>query len=437
LASQLRFEGRELEELLERVRREVGADAHIVEANRIRKGGVGGFFAKEGFEVIVDAPDGGAPRPTERMVSGNATGASGSSGRARAPMSVLDLAEETSASEREQVIDLSEPRVSTESKDFGSMLAELSRALDEEEADMPLPPPPMTVPRRTYVSEEDDAPVSPRAHYRRVTTERAAAAAPAPAPAPVYAEPQPAPVYAEPAAVYTQPVAPPAPMPAPVYAPEPAAPTRMPLAPTPDERLLALGLPPELTPSVAGGSDLRTSLVQRLATIPAPPMIPRSAGVLIAVVGIGTAPISLARRLADEMDLDPEHIVLSTPEPVSELSHPDEADAFRRSCRRRTEPTLIACSIGNGRAQLGWAHRMLNGLEPTVTWAVVEASVKPEDIAHRVGLLGGVDVLALTGIADTVSPAAVLNLEVPVGRLGSTPATPAAWADLLMQRLER
>jgi hypothetical protein len=226
-------------------------------------------------------------------------------------------------------------------------------------------------------------------------------------------------------------------MPAPVYAPEPAAPTRMPLAPTPDERLLALGLPPELTPSVAGGSDLRTSLVQRLATIPAPPMIPRSAGVLIAVVGIGTAPISLARRLADEMDLDPEHIVLSTPEPVSELSHPDEADAFRRSCRRRTEPTLIACSIGNGRAQLGWAHRMLNGLEPTVTWAVVEASVKPEDIAHRVGLLGGVDVLALTGIADTVSPAAVLNLEVPVGRLGSTPATPAAWADLLMQRLER
>ena len=45
--------------------------------------------------------------------------------------------------------------------------------------------------------------------------------------------------------------------------------------------------------------------------------------------------------------------------------------------------------------------------------------------------------LALTGIADTVSPAAVLNLDIPVGRLGATPATPAAWADLLMQRLER
>ena len=101
MASQLRFEGRELEELLERVRREVGVDAHIIEANRIRKGGIGGFFAKEGYEVLVDAPVNGTPRPAP--------------GRARVPTSVLDLAEETSASEREQVIDLSEPaRVSTD-----------------------------------------------------------------------------------------------------------------------------------------------------------------------------------------------------------------------------------------------------------------------------------------------------------------------------------
>jgi len=80
---------------------------------------------------------------------------------------------------------------------------------------------------------------------------------------------------------------------------------------------------------------------------------------------------------------------------------------------------------------------MLDRLEPTITWAVVEASCKADDIAHRVKLLGGVDVLALTGVADTVSPAAVLSLGVPVGRIGSTYATPAAWADLLVERLER
>ena len=80
---------------------------------------------------------------------------------------------------------------------------------------------------------------------------------------------------------------------------------------------------------------------------------------------------------------------------------------------------------------------MLDRLEPTITWAVVEASCKPEDIGHRIALLGGVDVIALTGIADTISPAAVLQLGIPVGRLGATPATPAAWSDLLMERLER
>ena len=57
-------------------------------------------------------------------------------------------------------------------------------------------------------------------------------------------------------------------------------------------------------------------------------MLPRSPGVVVAVVGIGTAPIALARRIADELEIDPDHIVLATPEPVSELSHPDEAQTF-------------------------------------------------------------------------------------------------------------
>jgi hypothetical protein len=183
--------------------------------------------------------------------------------------------------------------------------------------------------------------------------------------------------------------------------------------------------------------DLRTALCQRLAQLPPPPMLPRTSGVVIAIVGIGTAPIALARRLADELDIDPEHVLLATPEAMSDVSHPEEAEAFRRSCRRRAEPTIVACSIGSGRAQLGWAHRILDRLEPTITWAVVEASCKPEDVGHRIALLGGVDVIAMTGIADTVSPAAVLGLGIPVGRIGANPATPAVWADLLMERLER
>jgi hypothetical protein len=364
LASQLRFEGAQLEDVLERVRTEVGPDARIIGANRIRKGGVAGFFAKEGYEVIVDLS--GAEQMQSRRTRGSARPRS-----AQVPTSVLDLAEEINEHERDQVIDLSEAPLSTEREDFGQMLSRLTRAIDEEE--------------RTPLEEE--VPVAPASHYRRVTPDIGDPALPAP-------------------------------------------------QPKVDPRLVALGLPAELIPT-AFVDDVRTALVQRLAQLPPPPPLPRINGVVIAVVGIGTAPIALARRLADELEIDGDHVILATPEAMSDVSHPEEAEAFRLSARRRAEPTIVACSIGPGRAQLGWAHRILDRLEPTITWGVVEASVKPEDIAHRVTLLGGVDVLALTGVADTVSPAAVLSLGIPVGRIGSNHATPAIWADLLIERLER
>jgi hypothetical protein len=394
LASQLRFEGAELDDVLERVRAEVGPDARIVGANRIRKGGVAGFFAKEGYEVIVDL-NGEAP-----PARGRGARAAKQSGRsAKVPASVLDLADDISADEREQVIDLGEPAVSTEREDFGQMLSRLTQALDEEEAmDVPGMPDPMV----------EDRPVAPNAHYRRVTSDLAQPTMPVPQTAPPMQQQMP----------QTIPMAPP------------------PSMPRPDARFVALGLPPELVPSTVV-DDVRTALFQRLAQLPPPPQLPRISGVVIAVVGIGTAPISIARRLADELEVPGENVILATPEAMSDLSHPEEAEAFRLGVRRRSEPTIVACSIGPGRAQLGWAHRILDRLEPTITWGVVVASCKPEDIAHPVELLGGVDVLALTGVGDTVSPAAVLGLGIPIGRIGSNHATPAVWADLLMERLEK
>ena len=54
--TQLKFDGQHLDEVLERIGRELGPQAVIVEANRGRRGGVGGFFAREWFEVVVEAP---------------------------------------------------------------------------------------------------------------------------------------------------------------------------------------------------------------------------------------------------------------------------------------------------------------------------------------------------------------------------------------------
>lgn len=53
-----RFTGPELTTLLEQVREELGAEATIVEANKVRTGGIAGFFTNEKFEVIATPSDG-------------------------------------------------------------------------------------------------------------------------------------------------------------------------------------------------------------------------------------------------------------------------------------------------------------------------------------------------------------------------------------------
>ncbi len=55
MADTQQFEGPSIEAVLSEVRRTLGADAEIIEANKVRKGGIGGFFAKETFEVTATA----------------------------------------------------------------------------------------------------------------------------------------------------------------------------------------------------------------------------------------------------------------------------------------------------------------------------------------------------------------------------------------------
>ena len=52
-SNELHFEGFPLEAVLTRVYAEQGAGANIVSADRVRRGGVGGFFARELFRVTV------------------------------------------------------------------------------------------------------------------------------------------------------------------------------------------------------------------------------------------------------------------------------------------------------------------------------------------------------------------------------------------------
>jgi hypothetical protein len=70
-----------------------------------------------------------------------------------------------------------------------------------------------------------------------------------------------------------------------------------------------------------------------------------------------------------------------------------------------------------------------------MVWGAVEATRKPEDLYEWGEQLGGLDALGVTDVDGTVSPAAVLQCGIPVGRLEGRPATPLSWASLLAPRL--
>lgn len=399
MASQLRFEGPELESLLEQVRDELGADARIVEANRVRKGGIGGFFAREEFEVVVEGHGDDAVTVIREVRDEPAT---------PAPASLLDLADAVSDNERDGATGIAESSpISTQTSDFGALLARLTRDLDdaaaqpqpqEPPAPAPAPEPPAAAthtyepPRDTVTRAYEPADADVSALLRdAIDAQREATAATPPKPVP----------------------------------------------PTPEfmRTLIDLGLPKAFLPRTMSNAGARTTMLESLSQLPEPPELPETPGVVIAVVGQGTAPAALARRLANELDIDFDHIELATPRQGCDLATPEAAAERRLRWRRRPEPTIVVCSTGRSRRELAWARGILDHLEPTIVWAVVDASCKSVDIGDRLTQLGGVDVLAVDGMADTVSPAAVLELGVPVGRLDGRIASAITWTELLLERV--
>jgi hypothetical protein len=435
LASQLRFEGPVLEDLLDRVRSEVGTGARIVAANRIRKGGVGGFFSKEHYEVLVEPGEGGAA-PVPAAVTSTATLAG--PGRARVPMNILDLAEAVNDAERDtDTIDLVDDGPGGEQDAFAAMLDRIARetaaepdAIDDEPSVVVEPDPapaieaptPAMPPRRPALATKAIDNLRERADTARTRATAARVIDEEPAPA---ADPIDIAALADPDAPSL-----------PIFRRESKS---IDVIERPENALLRLGLPARLIPRGVGTREMQGALMESLARLPVPPPLPHALGVVVAVVGTGPQPVVLARDISEELDLDPDRVVLATQSPLGDgipawlqVCDPATAEERRRSWRRREYPTVVACSMPPGREHLRWAREMLDSFEPTCTWAIVEAGWKSEDIRHWAEVLGGIDVLALRNLAQTVSPAAVLDLGIPVARLEGQPATPIAWADYLM-----
>lgn len=402
-----RCEGSNLESVLEEVQARFGDTATIVEANRLRKGGVGGFFAKERYEVVVDIEDAvpslsGTQLPEEFGLE-----------------ATEDFCERllSMAAGVNDAAPVSTPpsTVSTEQPTFSAVLDSITRHMEAE------PPAALEPPGR-------------RLFMRR----------PIPEPMPL----------AEPAAITPMPSA--EPMPSfeatPVLRPATVQ-VRTPVPeakPGIDNRALArIGLPEDLRraalahPAPAAGTDPSRWLIALLEHLPQPEPLPRGQGAVIVVAGARDAALDLARAMADELGLDEEALLIASPgytgraRPIPghrRLHDAGAAAEARRSWRRRSRPTVVAVEAPAGRSGQ-WARQVIDALEPTMVWAAVDATRKPEDLLEWSEELGGLDALSVTDLDDTVSPAAVLQCGIPVGRLEGRPATPLLWASHLAPRL--
>ncbi len=475
--SQRRFEGPDLEALLTQVQQECGDEATILEANKLRTGGVGGFFARERFEVIVALPEGAtdaasvtmpASAPTDALQSAiNASATKPGPRRitttpkiwsgndipeAATPTTPSETPAARATSHLEDAVMAAIAAADAGSEEVGTPAApmsilELAEQRNNEERSLTASPEPAVAPSvstetpafaemlgqlaRDALREQDEEFVPLATEAATVTTATPATAEP------VVPAPQVAPVV---------PVAPAAATPAPVAAPVAPAHTVEPVPARPAAQspvaaaLACLGMPDHLLPTTHALSELRTDLVAALRWLPAADPLPTTSGSVIAVVGNADHAMAMAQQVAQELGCDEREIVVAgelgddTPSWM-QLRDLTEATERRRSWRRRTTPTVVAVAAPLGYDPAAWARPMLDALEPTIAWGVVSADRKAEDVRAWVDRLGGVDALALTDTTLTVSPATMLQLGIPIARLDGDRADPIRWANLLLGRL--
>ncbi|HET9076922.1 MAG TPA: hypothetical protein VFN68_08315 [Acidimicrobiales bacterium] len=192
--------------------------------------------------------------------------------------------------------------------------------------------------------------------------------------------------------------------------------------------------------AAADRGDLEMAILEFFDSVPAAPRLPDRSGALIVVVGPAERAAAEASRIAGEVGADPGGVVHARPPRTPDrLAGPaihsvEDAQEIAPGLRRG-RVGVVAVETAVGATSTAWASRIIHALRPTCVVGVVDAMHKTEDMDAWVAALGGLDDLVVDNIDTTVSPARILDLDVPVSRLGQHPATAARWAATVLDRI--
>ena len=365
-ANRFTLRGPDLDELKTQVAGEYGRDARIVSADKVTQGGIGGFLAKQFYEVEVEVPEGAALPGGSTMYVARESDANTSGETSRVPES------------RAIPMPPAPNRVG-----IAALLADADAAEDVNPLAAPIPRPvqPPQAPQLSTTNPDFEAVmaeitsragIEPGAGPRRRTS---------------------------------------------TWPPEPVAP------PVPDaETLAALGVSyPEAAVSGDDGSAASAGRFYiRLGEIPSPPRAP---GDLVLIVGLGQEPLAIARSMSKQgrnADIrSGGSIILRLSDPIMDRR---TAQAARAEALRRGSAVFVAFGIDPDTLFTD----AVRSISADQVWAVVDASRKQEDTEEWVNALrnaAGVDALAVIRAEETASPQTVNDLGVPVGWITDRPST--------------
>jgi hypothetical protein len=459
----LQLDGPNLEELLARAMTEAGPCGRVASADRVRRGGIGGFFAREHFEVTIEIED-----VVEVLVPSEPAGATAPQSTATASArSWSDLAEGT-----EDVLELSsghapvaDAAATSGDNDAGALAAAVVPAVRPLGSEAREPSTQKAsfaallsaIARDTLTAEtevEPDSVVSDAADADPPVT--ATVSLPLPA---VVSEPSSVPravgVWINAIASATEePV-----VGGDLVALAEAAPRRatalLDTASLVGPGLASLGLPAGLLPDpsvldclegLRSSEDAQTyvqvALTTALQQLPEAPMAPERAGAVMVIAGELDRALEFGGHLADRAGIDLDTIVVASQARHRRgiaarqlIATPEEACDLAARCRRASHPTVVVMHAPVSAAPDRWAARLLTALAPEAVWGVAASTHKAEDLAAWAGGLGGLDALAMEDVSATTSPAQALAAGIPIACLDGQRATPALWAALIASRL--